>query len=102
MEREELLKKVREGEENREWEQSVADKGISLGYAVTILLALIFAGIEYYRNDPHWEILGIPMFGIGIGDIYEGIKTGNSKKLRSGIINGIIGLMFLAAAIIRW
>ena len=102
MSREEILKKVQEGKENDEWEQSVADRGIILGYAVTIFLALIVLGIQLILKKPHWEVVGVPMIGIGVGDLYEGFKTGISKKKRNGAANLVIGIMFMIVAIIRW
>ena len=102
MSREEILKKVQEGKGNDEWEQSIADRGIILGYAVTIILALIVLGVQLFLKKPHWEVVGVPMIGIGVGDLYEGYKTGNSKKKRSGAANLVIGIMFMIVAIIQW
>ena len=98
MERDELLKKVRQGKPNDEWEQSIEDRANTLGYAVTVFLALIVAIVEYFLKDPHWEIVGIPMIGIGVGDIYGGIKTSNKKKKYIGIINLLVGLLFSIGA----
>ena len=102
MNREEILKKAQEDKGNNEWEQSIADRGIILGYAVTIILALIVLGIQLVLKSPHWEVVGVPMVGIGVGDLYEGFKTEINKKKRSGACNLVIGIMFMIAAIIRW
>lgn len=103
MTREELLKKIQDNKKNNdEWEQSIADRGIILGYAVTIVLALIVLGIQLLLKAPHLEVVGVPMIGIGVSDLYEGFRTENSKKKRSGTINLVIGLAFMIVAIVRW
>ena len=101
MKREELLQKIQNSKENDEWEQSIADRGIILGYALTIFLALAVLVIQLVLKDPHWEVVGVPMIGIGAGDLYEGFKTNNLKKKRSGTTNLVIGVMFMILAIVR-
>jgi hypothetical protein len=102
MNKEELLKKIQDGKRNDEWERSIEDKGINLGFAVTIILALIVVGIQLILKNPHWEVVGVPMIGVGVGDLFEGYKTGVTKKKRFGVINLMTGIMFMALAIMRW
>ncbi len=99
--REEVLAEAQQGS-HAEYEDHEFKKAAGLGFAANLFLASIFMVIQLLmKGQISVEMLAVVFPGMAVYYLYEGIKSKVKHKISSGVVWGILALIFVAAFLIR-
>ena len=102
MDRKEILEAARQSSKGKEYEKKEEIKSNLLSALSALIIGAFLFFFEYLKNGSfNWGIAAIVMTACATQSLYEGIKLKKAPWIIVGLIQSILAVVALAAAIVR-